>query len=133
VISKGIRCGNVVVGSTTHHTDDTIKQRFREYTAGKPVECEHRPLSRGKITHWLAWNTSGLMCPICVTQDHLMIAGTPDDRRCDICGVVQPEGEDTIESCTIGIQTDPKPGQPLIPPILLNYGRCKSCHQSEKP
>jgi hypothetical protein len=126
VIAKGIAYGGVVVGQTCRPSDEAIRDRFMEWIREQPTECPHRPL-KGPMALWPAWQRQ-LMCAPCLNKLHHQVTGTPEDRRCDVCGVVQEPGPDVIQSCTYALQIKPLEDGTLVAPILLLYGRCMTCY-----
>lgn len=127
VLAKMVAFGGVTVHAEASPDDIRARQRFLDWTgSGDARQCAHRPLEGGQVTYWPLWRKV-LLCVRCLHADHMMMMGTEDDRRCDSCGVVQPEGPDAIQSCSLAIQLKPEPGKPLIPPIIVVWGRCRTC------
>lgn len=133
VLAEGLAMARVF-GETTLSAreqpyDTLVRERFLAWLRGTPLQCPHDPFETQPAVHWLAWRPA-LMCVPCVNADQRRIEGTPEDRRCDICGIIQPEGPEVISARTVVLQISPRPGL-IPPPFLLHYGACPACEEHE--
>jgi hypothetical protein len=137
VVLEGIVLAAHSTDGIAHVTDNPgpdateAREQFHAWMKDTPVQCAHLPMSHGsQLAHWSMWNRR-LHCTACFEANHEEVKGTPEDRRCDFCGVIQEPGAGCL--CTGGyvLQIPPSSIFEIWPPIIVHYGICKACR--EKP
>ncbi len=90
---------------------------FRSVRSGTAHFCPHVDRARPSVLHVFAHEPATLRCVPCAEQHGRSIHGTLEDRTCDACGHVDPDGVFA--------------GATAAGPLLLSFGLCQSCRDGQ--
>jgi|SRR5579859_7041565 len=119
-MDMALHTGGASVTAQATPADLAMKQRFLDWLRGEPMACPHDPASQ-PVQLWQAHRPL-MTCLPCYEAIVAETQGTPEDRRCDLCGIVQPPGP-----LSIGIRAWTIDGGGDFAPIIAHYGVCEGC------
>ncbi|MCU1590249.1 MAG: hypothetical protein JWP11_1505 [Frankiales bacterium] len=97
--------------------DGIAVQAVEAVRTRRAVLCPHIDRRRPSVLHVFAHDPESVRCVPCSEVQGLAVRGTVEDRTCDGCGGVDPDGV--------------YPGVFSTGPLLVSFGLCDDCRQSE--
>ena len=118
--------------------DRLIRERFDDWAgSGNALYCAHFPggdprVPVASMVLWYDVPGTALACPDCIRYILDLIAGTDEDRRCDICGTVQDKDSTWSQRKLIIDGWVNEGTRQVMPAISLNYIVCVDCELLEQ-
>lgn len=101
-------------------------------TLGAIGTCGHLAIDPTMPGYWVPFSPSILRCGFCHDECQASIRGTEEDRRCDLCGVVERAGwvhGAVVQSTAVVVWTAQV--KTAIGPRTICYGLCHKCYLAD--
>ena len=105
--------------------------------AGQLTLCPHLSYEHPAPADWCAYAPGRLRCRPCTIAVMARVAGTTEDRRCDICRTTLPRGAKIYAAQTVlpphpDVVRNRRTGQLApVPPITVHFGLCPACRTED--
>jgi hypothetical protein len=100
-------------------------------TTGQLTLCPDLSYDAPSPAFWVAWAPNKLRCARCADTAIRRIHGTHEDRRCDHCRKIDRViHRGAIELAAVVVDLPDRAR--CIPPVLMIFGLCPSCHAADR-